>query len=482
MAAHSFSLQNRVISIVLPQPNPFIYNIYIISMKIIDGPEEVILADLSDVPNGLGTVYFRTDINEPPQPSVKVEQAVKTTMQIRQLQDPKANILSTSHSSIPNGTLKDNFDILKSELERGFDPISPEISDIIMVDTVQEMKEANEKYTSSFIFLDNVRKAVPEEKTPPKDSVNTEFWQAVKETAKVNGALPCCHRDNLSLRVFADGCFCSDPFIQELHDVTRLYGVDEGRLKIWGIAGAKSSKLDAIFVTENREDLLVDLDGGPVFVLLLWALMKEATTLGRTLPANIGKANRQLLEEMYSNEWDKTKMKALALAKKIEKGSIKVILPIDVIIDVKGKEKVVNLKDIDKGRFISVGPNTITMMGNISTQRIFLQNGSVEPRSWLENKTESGTLLLVKELLDHVKTLFVNGGDTVSDVRLLEKELNLPKYRNNGKLRELAIGGFVVEWWNYLGRGGEIPAGIAFAQTGSLRTLYEKSRKEQPFV
>ncbi|MBU7025405.1 MAG: phosphoglycerate kinase, partial [Theionarchaea archaeon] len=179
-------------------------------MKIINGPEEVILADLSDVIEPLETVFFRTDINEPPQPSVKVEQAVKTIMQIRQLQNPRANILSTSHSSIPNGTLKENFDILKRELERKLDPISPEVSDIVMVETLQELEKANEKYTSSFIFLDNVRKAVPEEKTPPKDSSQTELWKIVKGTAKVNGALPCCHRDNLSLRVFSDGCFCND--------------------------------------------------------------------------------------------------------------------------------------------------------------------------------------------------------------------------------------------------------------------------------
>lgn len=451
-------------------------------MKIINGPEEVILADLSDVIEPLETVFFRTDINEPPQPSVKVEQAVKTIMQIRQLQNPRANILSTSHSSIPNGTLKENFDILKRELERKLDPISPEVSDIVMVETLQELKKADEKYTSSFIFLDNVRKAVPEEKTPPKDSSQTELWKIVKGTAKVNGALPCCHRDNLSLRVFSDGCFCNDFFVQELEDVTRLYGIDEGTLKIWGIAGARTQKLDAIFVTENRQDLLVCLDGGSIFILLLWALIKETPTLARTLPSTIGKENRELIERVYAEEWNKTKMKALTLAKKIEEGSIQVILPIDVIIDVDGKEKVVNLKDINEGQFISVGPNTMTMMGNISAKRIFLQNGSIEPRSWVENKTESGTLLLVKELLKHVKTLFVNGGETVSDVRLLEKELNLSKYRNNGKLRELAIGVFVVDWWNYLGRGGMMPPGIVFAQTGSLRTLYEKSRKEQPFV
>ncbi len=451
-------------------------------MKIIRGPEEVILADLTDIPEQLETVFFRTDINEPPQPSVKVEQAVKSIMQIRQLQNPKANILSTSHSSILDGSLKDNFNILKSELERKLDPISPEITDIIMVETLQELREANEKYRSSLIFLDNVRKAVPEEKNPPKDSAKTELWQLVKGTAKVNGALPCCHRDNLSLRVFSDGCLCTDFFIQELEDVTHLYGIDEGTLKIWGIAGARSSKLDAIFVTENHPDLLVCLDGGSIFVLLLWALINETPSLGRTLPSTIGNENRELIEKVYAEEWDKTKMKALTLAKKVEKGSIQMILPIDIIIEVNGKEKVVNLKDIDKGRFVSIGPNTMTMIGNISAKRIFLQNGSIEPRSWVENKTESGTFLLVKELLKHVKTLFVNGGETVSDVRLLEKELNLPQYRNNGKLRELAIGVFVVDWWNYLGRGGDLPPGIAFAQTGSLRTLYEKSRKEQPFV
>lgn len=449
-------------------------------MKIINGHSEVILADLSDIPEELHTVFFRTDINEPPKPSLRVEQTVNTVLKIRSLQNTRANILSTSHSSRSNGTLRENFDVLKNELERKMDPISPEITDFVFVETLEELKKANETCTSSLIFLDNVRKVVPEEKDPPRNSTKTELWKVLKGISKVNGALPCCHRDNLSLRVFSEGCFCNDYFIQELEDITHLYGVEDG-LKIWGIAGAKSSKLDAILVTENREDLMVTLTGGPVFVLLLWALINETHSLGRTLPSNIGKANRELLEQLYSGEWDKAKMKALSLAEKIEGETIQVILPIDVIIAVNGKERVVDLKDINKGRFISVGPNTMTMMGNICANRIFLQNGSVEPRSALEKKTESGTLLFMREMLRNVKTLFVNGGDTVSDIRFLEKELDLPKYRAHGTLRELAVGGFVVDWWNYLSKDGKMPPGIAFAHTGSLRTLYEKSREEQSF-
>jgi 3-phosphoglycerate kinase len=449
-------------------------------MKIINGRKEVILADLSDTPEELGTVFFRTDINEPPEPSVRVEQAVDTIMKIRALQNPRANILSTSHSSLPDGTLKKNFAILKDVLERNLDPISPEISDIILVPTLAEFKKANEEKDSSLIFLDNVRKAVSEEKKPPKNTTKTALWKMLEGMAKVNGALPCCHRDNLSLRVFSDGCFCNDFFIQELEDITHLYGADEG-LKIWGIAGAKSSKLDAIFVTENREDLMVALTGGPIFILLLWALIKEGSTLSRTLPSNIGKANRQLLEKLYTKDWDKARKKALNLVEKIESQTIQMIFPIDVIIDIDGTETVADLKDINKGRFISVGPNTMTMMSNICAQRIFLQNGSLEPRETLENKTESGTYLFMKEMLRNVKTFFINGGDTVSDIRLLESELDLPTYRKNGKLRELAVGGFVVDWWNHLSKGGKIPPGIAFAQTGSLRMLYEKSREEQSF-
>jgi 3-phosphoglycerate kinase len=450
-------------------------------MKIIKGPEEIILADLSDIPDHLHTVFFRTDINEPPEPSVKMEQATKTILQIRQLQRPKANILSTSHSSITDGTLKENFEILKTELERKLDPISPEISDIIMVETLEELKKADEKYESSVIFLDNVRKAVPNEKTPPKTSSQTPLWQLLKDTAKVNGALPCCHRDNLSLRVFSEGCFCNDYFIRELEEATQLFS-ENTETKVWGIAGAKSSKLDAILVTESRDDIIVGLMGGPIFILLLWALINEKSSLSRALPSNIGKANRELLEQLYSKEWDKAKIKALALTKKIESEAIQVIFPIDVIVDIDGKERVVNLKEINKGRFISVGPNTVTMMGNICAKRIVLQNGSVEPRSALETKAESGTFLFMKEMLRNVKTLFVNGGDTVSDVRQFENELTLPKYRRNGKLRELAVGGFVVEWWNYLSKGGKMPPGIAFAQTGSLRTLYEKLREGQAFT
>jgi 3-phosphoglycerate kinase len=451
-------------------------------VRIIETSENIILADISDIHYDLDTVYLRTDINEPPRPSLRVEQAVRTILAIRQLQKKKANILCTSHSSLPNGTLEENFQILKEMLEREMDPITPEVKNVLFVKSLEGMKRANEKYKGSLIFLDNVRKTVPGEKNPPTNSSNTALWKLLKDTTKINGALSSCHRDNLSLRVFSDGCFCNSYFGRELEDITKIYNSENGVIKIWGVAGAKRDKLRAILLTEGKDDLLISLDGGPIFVLILWALINKASSLGRTLPHTIGKLNKELIENFFGDRWESTKTEALKIAEKVENGVIDVILPIDILIeDEDGIEKVVDLRDIDKGKFISIGPNTIKMIGNISTKRVFLQNGSVEPRTSLETKSESITYLLIKTLLKRVDELFLNGGDTVSDVRSLEKELELAKYRKD-KLRELAVGGFVVHWWNYLNKGRDIPPGVEFAQIGSLRNLYRVRRKQQDFT
>ncbi len=444
--------------------------------------ENVVLADLSDIDHELDTVYLRADINEPPRPSLRVEQTVRTILSIREQQKKKANILCTSHSSLPNGTLKENFDILKEMMEREMDPITPEVKNTVFVDSLEEMKKANQENNGSLIFLDNIRKVVPEEKNPPKNSSGTTLWKMLKDTAKINGALPTAHRDHLSLRLFSDDCYCNKYFARELEDITKIYNNSDDDIKVWGIAGAKRGKLSAILLTEGKEDLLVCLDGGPIFVLLLWALIKKASSLGRTLPHSIGKMNKELIEKFFGDKWDTTKTEALKIAEMIENGVIDVILPIDIIIeDENGVEKVVGLREIDRGKFISIGPNTIKMIGNISRRRVFLQNGSVEPRKALEEKSESITYLLVKALLKRVDELFLNGGDTVSDIRSLEKELQLAKYRKD-KLRELAVGGFVVHWWRYLRRGGTMPPGVEFAQIGSLRSLYRKKRRQQDFT
>ncbi|MEA1994322.1 MAG: phosphoglycerate kinase [Euryarchaeota archaeon] len=450
-------------------------------MRIIETSENVVLADTSDIAHDLDTVYFRADINEPPRPSLRVEQTVRTVLAVRRLQKKKANILCTSHSSLVNGTLKENFQILKRVLEKEMDPISPEVKNILFVNSLEEMKKANGNNNGSLIFLDNIRRIVPEEKNPPPNSSDTELWKMLKDTTKINGALSSSHRDHLSLRLFSEGCFCNKYFARELEDITKIYNSKTEDIKVWGIAGAKRGKLRAILLTEGRDDLLVCLDGGPVFVLLLWALIKRASSLGRTLPHTIGKLNKELIEGFFGDNWKSTKTEALKIAEKIESGVIDVILPIDVIIeDENGVEKVVGLRDIDRGKFISIGPNTIKMIGNISRKRIFLQNGSVEPRKMLKAKSESITYLLIKTLLKRVDELFLNGGDTVSDVRSLEKELRLAKYRKD-ILRELAVGGFVVYWWNYLNKGRDMPPGVKFTQIGSLRNLYEEKRRKQEF-
>src|SRR5690606_14300761 len=117
------------------------------------------------------------------------------------------------------------------------------------------------------------------------------------------------------------------------------------------------------------------------------------------------------------------------IAKMIEEGQIDIILPIDVIVDSEGEEKTVSLSAINKGRFLSLGPNSLTMLGEISARRQFMQTGSVEPKEYLDRGEESTTYNLTREVLRHARKLYINGGDTVSDIRTFESQLRLYKAR-----------------------------------------------------
>jgi len=448
----------------------------LIDMHIIESDGvKIVLSELKDSMSELGDVYLRTDINEPPAPSLKVEQATETIARIRDIQDPKANILCTSHCSDASKSLDNNYEILKNSLEKQLDPISPEIDGCVFVKDLEELSKANDKYQGHLIFLENIRKTVPEETNPPDNSSDTELWKFLKPYTKINNALSCCHRDHLSLRVFTDGCYCSDIFIKELQTITDLYSTSERDVKIWGIAGAKRDKLDSIYLTEGRDDLIVALNGGPILVLLVWALSKEARSFSRILPSNVGKENREIIERFFGgSKWDMIKKKALKIAKMMEEGSIEVILPIDVIVDSNGEEKTVSLSAIDKGRFLSLGPNSLTMLSDISARRQFMQTGSVEPTDYLSRGDESTTFNLVREVLRHAKSMYINGGDTVSDIRTFENSLKLQKFRDKKMFIELASGGFVVKWWSYLNSYKNMPPGVRYASIGSFKSLYDK--------
>jgi len=452
-------------------------------MKILKTPHhDLVFAGFSDLPETTGTAYFRTDINGPPGPSVRMEQAVETICDLRKHQEQGSNILIIAHASKAEKSIEENFNELKAEVLNSKIKTSLPINNIFFARDLDELKKLNESNKDSIVFLENIRKVCGDELVPPNDSTKTDFWKYFTQFEKINGALSCCHRDSLSLRLFADGCYCNDSFISELYDVTQLY-TDKTELKMWGIAGAKSEKLDAIRLTEGRDDLMVVLDGGPVFVLLLWALSQKAPSLKKTLPTSIGKENIELIEKFYKKNWDKVKEDALEIAKKIDNGSISMILPIDVNIKKPdGTTKTVNLKDIGEGKFESIGPNSITMIGNMAAKRIFLQNGSWEQRESLDCcKAESTTNSFCKEVLNKSSKFFINGGDTVSDIRTLENELKLSKYREKGKLKELAVGGFVVHWWKYLYHGKYVPHGVNYAEIGSFRTLYMKKKEQRGF-
>ncbi len=452
-------------------------------MKIIKTPyRDLILAEFSDLTMSTGTAYFRTDINGPPGPSVRMGQTVDTIFDLRERQESGSNILIVAHRSKSDMSIEENFKELKLEVEESKRKTSLPVEKIFFARDLNELKKLNQENKDSVIFLENIRKICEGELKPPENSTNTDFWEYFTQFKKINGALSCCHRDALSLRVFADGCYCNDYFISELDDITHVY-TDTSDLKLWGVAGAKAEKLDAIRLTEDRDDLMVVLNGGPVFVLLLWALSQKSPSLKRTLPTSVGKENKELIEKFYNKNWEKVKKNAFDIAEKIDRGSISVILPIDINIrKPDGSIKNVNLKEIHEGKFESIGSNTISMVGNMAAKRIFLQNGSWEQRETLESaKTESITKSFCKEILNRSSKFFINGGDTVSDIRTLEEELKLPKYRESGKLKELAVGGFVVHWWKYLHQESDIPFGVKYAEIGSFRTLYRKKKEQRGF-
>jgi 3-phosphoglycerate kinase len=198
------------------------------------------------------STFVQISTNHLPVPS-RSEQAVRTITQIREMQDPKANILCTSHASDVKKSLSDNFEILRMEIEKEIDPIAPELNGCAFVNSLDELSRANKEYEGHLIFLDNVRKTVAEETKPPENSSGSALWRYFSPFDKVNNALSCCHRDHLSLRIFTDGCYCSDTFVNELQTVTELYSSsDDNDVKIWGVAGAKLDKLDSIYLTEEE--------------------------------------------------------------------------------------------------------------------------------------------------------------------------------------------------------------------------------------
>ncbi|MCC7569277.1 MAG: phosphoglycerate kinase, partial [Candidatus Methanofastidiosa archaeon] len=138
---------------------------------------KIVLSEFKDSVSEFGDVYLRTDINEPPARSLKMEQAVRTITQIREMQDPKANILCTSHASDVKKSLSDNFEILRMEIEKEIDPIAPELNGCAFVNSLDELSRANKEYEGHLIFLDNVRKTVAEETKPPENSSGSALWR-----------------------------------------------------------------------------------------------------------------------------------------------------------------------------------------------------------------------------------------------------------------------------------------------------------------
>ena len=176
-------------------------------MKILKTPHhDLVFAEFSDLPETTGTVYFRTDINGPPGPSVRMEQAVDTICELRKHQEPGSNILVIAHASKAEKSIEDNFSELKAEVENSKVKTALPLKNIFFARDMEELRKLNESNKDSIVFLENIRKVCGDELVPPTDSTQTEFWQYFTKYTKINGALSCCHRDALSLRLFADGC------------------------------------------------------------------------------------------------------------------------------------------------------------------------------------------------------------------------------------------------------------------------------------
>ena len=275
-------------------------------MKILKTPHhDLVFAEFSDLPEKTGTVYFRTDINGPPGPSVRMEQTVDTICNLRKHQEDGSNILIVAHASKAEKSIEESFKELRTEVLNSAKNLTLPLENILFAHDLNELKKINSSNKNSIVFLENIRKICGEELVPPNDSTKTISGSILQYTNK--WALPAVI-GMLFLRLFADGCYCNDSS-QELYDITQLY-TETKEPKLWGVAGAKAEKLDAIRLTEGRDDLMVVLDGGPVFVLLLWALYQKAPSLKKTLPASIGKENTELIEKFYTKNWEKVKENA----------------------------------------------------------------------------------------------------------------------------------------------------------------------------
>ena len=86
-------------------------------MKILKTPHhDLVFAEFSDLPEKTGTVYFRTDINGPPGPSVRMEQTVDTICNLRKHQEDGSNILIVAHASKAEKSIEESFKELRTEV------------------------------------------------------------------------------------------------------------------------------------------------------------------------------------------------------------------------------------------------------------------------------------------------------------------------------------------------------------------------------
>ena len=158
-------------------------------MKILKTPHhDLVFAELSDLPETTGTAYFRTDINGPPGPSVRMEQTVDTICDLRNHQEDGSNILIIAHASKAEKSIEENFKELKTEIETSKVKPTLPIKNILFARDFEEMKKLNSSNKDSLVFLENIRKVCSDELVPPSDSTKTEFWEYFTRYTKIGRA------------------------------------------------------------------------------------------------------------------------------------------------------------------------------------------------------------------------------------------------------------------------------------------------------
>lgn len=348
------------------------------------------------------TVLVRVDINSPIDPNTgkitddtRIRECIPT---LKELSERGAKVVVLAHQGRPGD---EDFTTLEMHAKKLSEISGLEVKyipDILGPSAQEAIKKMRQ---GEILLLENVRFCAEESLSkPPKELAKTYLVQELSKLADiyVNDAFAAAHRSQPSLVGFGMKLptFAGRLMEREIKGLSRALSPE--RPCIYVLGGVKVD--DSIKIAENVLNRgIADevLTGGLVSFVFLEAAGVE-----------IGDINLQLLAEKgFRKEVDRAK-------KLLENHRGKIELPLDVVVDDKGKAKIIDVKKLPTELIIcDIGPKTVEAYSQkILKSKTVVANG---PMGVFEKKPfSSGTFEILRAMARSSGFTIIGGGHLVA--------------------------------------------------------------------